>query len=175
MREAPSATRSPAEAVIEPRPRALPRMRRPWRCELSTAGLITIGKLARRAGCSVELLRHYERIGLLRPSGRSASRYQLYSPSDARRLRFVRRARELGFSLAEVASLLRQVDEPDPPCEATRGIVEARRAGIRAAIASLQEIESHIGRLGRHCEGCSRQACGLAAELCGGGNGLNSL
>ncbi len=134
---------------------------------MSTAGLVTIGTLARQAGCSVELIRHYERIGLIRPSRRSASRYRLYSPQDIERLRFVRRARELGFSLAEVRALLRQADEPDPPCDATRATVAARHAGIRAVIETLRRIERRIGELEGHCEGCDGTSCRIAADLFG--------
>ena len=132
------------------------------------AGLVAIGKLAQEAGCSVELIRHYERIGLLRPSERSASRYRLYSPDDIRRLRFIRHARALGFSLAEVATLLRQVDDSVPPCEATRATVAARRAGIRAMIESLREVERQLGRMGSYCEGCKKESCGIAVHLFGG-------
>jgi MerR family transcriptional regulator, mercuric resistance operon regulatory protein len=67
---------------------------------------IQIGELSRRTGCNIETIRYYERIGMLPPPPRSASRYRLYEAGDVHRLTFVRRARELGFSLDEVRALL---------------------------------------------------------------------
>ena len=66
---------------------------------------IQIGELARRSGCNVETVRYYERIGLLPTPARTAGGYRLYETADVRRLKFARRARELGFTLEEVKTL----------------------------------------------------------------------
>jgi Predicted transcriptional regulators len=66
--------------------------------------IMTIGKLARDNGLATETLRHYERLGLIAPSQRSASNYRLYDAAAAQRLRFIRRAQALGFSLSESVS-----------------------------------------------------------------------
>jgi MerR family mercuric resistance operon transcriptional regulator len=67
---------------------------------------IRIGELSRRTGCNIETIRYYERVGLLPRAVRSEARYRLYDGDDVRRMTFVRRARELGFSLDEVRALL---------------------------------------------------------------------
>src|ERR1700730_9275063 len=67
---------------------------------------IRIGDLSHRTGCNIETIRYYERVGLLPHPPRSPSRYRLYDSDDVRRLAFVRRSRELGFSLDEVRALL---------------------------------------------------------------------
>ena len=81
---------------------------------------IQIGDLARQSGCNIETIRYYERIGLLPTPPRSAGRYQLYDAPDVRRLAFVRRARELGFTLRSGARSAGPVSEGWPGC-APRG------------------------------------------------------
>src|SRR5215469_14992245 len=84
-------------------------------CELAE---IRIGDLSHRTGCNIETIRYYERVGLLPQPPRSPSRYRLYDIDDVRRLMFVRRSRELGFSLDEVRTLLalsaKSEQEPAP-------------------------------------------------------------
>jgi MerR family transcriptional regulator, mercuric resistance operon regulatory protein len=73
---------------------------------------IQIGELARRTGCNIETIRYYERITLLSPQSRSAGGYRLYDTADVRRLSFIRRARELGFTLDEVrAATVHQIED----------------------------------------------------------------
>jgi MerR family mercuric resistance operon transcriptional regulator len=79
-----------------------------WRGDIAvalSAGL-QIGELSRRTGCNIETIRYYERISLLRAPARSAGRYRVYDTADVRRLAFIRRARELGFTLDDVRALL---------------------------------------------------------------------
>ena len=77
---------------------------------------ITISVLARDSGVNLETIRFYERSGLLPPPQRSASGYRHYQDVDVRRLRFIRRGRELGFSLEEIRSLLELSAHPEQPC-----------------------------------------------------------
>jgi MerR family transcriptional regulator, mercuric resistance operon regulatory protein len=81
---------------------------------------IQIGELARRTGCDVETIRYYERVGVLPRPSRSAARYRLYDSDDVQRLTFVRRARELGFTVDEVRALLmaRVLSEAVRRCDA---------------------------------------------------------
>jgi DNA-binding transcriptional MerR regulator len=98
---------------------------------------IRIGKLSHLTGCNIETIRYYERIGLLSPPPRSLSRYRLYDVADVRRLMFVRRAREVGFSLDEVRALLALSAERD-------GDTSPRYDGLRLAILPMSAQRSPI-------------------------------
>ena len=82
-------------------------------------------ELAQRTGCNLETVRYYEKVGLLPEPPRTASGYRSYDSTHERRLRFVLRARELGFSLDEVRELLRLVDERDQPCAEASAVAAA--------------------------------------------------
>jgi MerR family copper efflux transcriptional regulator len=99
---------------------------------------LTIGKLASAAEVGVDTVRFYERAGLLKRPQRTPSGYRLYAEADAARLRFIRRAKTLGFSLDEIAELLRLNDGG------------GRRGAVRAvAERRLKEIEQKLAELGR--------------------------
>src|SRR6266566_2858215 len=94
---------------------------------------IQIGELSRRTGCNIETIRYYERIGLLPRPPRSASRYRLYDTGDIHRLTFVRRARELGFSLDEVRALLAlSADSGKQTCIEARELAAAHLADVQS-------------------------------------------
>lgn len=110
------------------------------------------GELAAAAGVSRETLRYYERIGLLPEPRRSASGYRQYPSESVDRLRFVGRAQELGFTLAEVDELLAlRVDDPEA-CDAVRGRATAKLSSVESKIAALRRIASTLGRLIEQCE-----------------------
>ena len=98
-------------------------------------------ELARRTGCNLETVRYYEKVGLLPEPPRTASGYRSYNSTHERRLRFVLRARELGFSLDEIRELLRLVDERDRPCAEARDVAAVHLADVRAKIADLRRME----------------------------------
>ena len=101
---------------------------------------IQIGELARRSGCNVETVRYYERIGLLPTPARTAGGYRLYA--DVRRLMFARRARELGFTLEEVGTLMAlSTHNVRSACAEVRQLAADHLAVVRAKIADLQTIE----------------------------------
>src|SRR5260370_22519258 len=100
---------------------------------------IRIGDPSRQPGCNVETIRYYERVGLLPRPPRSAARYRLYETGDVRRLNFVRRARELGFTLEEVRALLALAgSDGNDTCAEVRGLAASHLAEIRAKIADLR-------------------------------------
>ena len=102
---------------------------------ISRAGGMTIGGLARQSGVAVETIRYYERIGLLPAPRRSRGRHRLYEPGHVARLEFVRRARQLGYPLAEVRALLRLAEEGRPACAAARAITIRHLAEVRSRLA----------------------------------------
>ena len=130
---------------------------------------LQIGRLARRTGCKIETIRYYERIGLLPHPARSAARYRLYSADDVRRLVFVRRSRELGFTLEEVRTLLAlATDDGKDTCGDVRQIAAGHLAAVRAKIADLRVIESLLSDAVRGCDTHKRPGCPLIDSLSAG-------
>src|SRR5262249_61749783 len=103
---------------------------------MARSAAIQIGELSRQTGCNVETIRYYERVGLLPRPPRSAGRDRLYDTGDVRRLAFVRRARELGFTLGEVRALLvLSAADSEDTCSEVRDLTPAPAAVVRAATA----------------------------------------
>lgn len=115
---------------------------------------LTIGRLAKQAGVNLETVRFYERRGLLPRPPRSASGYRLFPADAARRLRFIRRAQELGFSLKEIRELLSLRVSRTTTSRDIRARVEAKIADIDAKIRSLGSMKKALGKLTSVCEGC---------------------
>lgn len=110
---------------------------------------MTVSKLANAAGVSVETVRYYQRIGLLRAPKRPARGYRQYDVADVRLLRFVRRGQTLGFTLEEI-SLLLQLTSAD--CKRVERLASARLRSIRAKIGDLRRLEDALKRTVRECE-----------------------
>jgi MerR family mercuric resistance operon transcriptional regulator len=130
---------------------------------------ITIGGLSRRTGCKVETVRYYERIGLLPKARREGGgRFRRYDGHDVARLRFIRRARQLGFTLEEVRGLLRLAAGNDESVRAAaRSLVAAHVADIRAKIADLHAMEAVLSSAIRECEAGRQTRCPLLEVLSG--------
>ncbi|MGH6799160.1 MAG: MerR family transcriptional regulator [Roseiarcus sp.] len=123
------------------------------------------GELARRTGAHLETVRYYEKAGLLPAPPRTASGYRSYDQSHARRLRFVLRARELGFSLEKVRALLRLADERDQPCAEASRLAATHLADVRAKIADLRRMEGVLKDVVAQCGDGSRPDCPLIDTL----------
>jgi MerR family transcriptional regulator, copper efflux regulator len=113
---------------------------------------LKIGSLARRGGVSVDTVRFYERNGLLPRAQRSASGYRQYDADAVDRLRFIRRAKSLGFSLEEIAQLLGLNDGKGSRAQ-VRALGERRLVQIEQAIADLERIRASLAMLVRQCSG----------------------
>jgi Hg(II)-responsive transcriptional regulator len=111
----------------------------------------TIGNLARASGVGVETVRYYERRGLVAQPGRSVGAYRRYGRGHVDRIRFIRRAQELGFSLEEIGTLLELQDGTDR--RSIRRIAAKRLDETRRRIADLQRIERVLQHLLHECEG----------------------
>jgi len=109
-----------------------------------------IGELARATGLTVDTLRYYERRGLISPSGRSSSGYRRFDHTALGRVRFVRRAKVLGFSLDEARELL-ELGEHDRDCSAVRERAEERLLAIEHKLAALQEMRTALSALVARC------------------------
>jgi MerR family mercuric resistance operon transcriptional regulator len=127
---------------------------------------IKIGQLSRRTGCNIETIRYYERIGLLPRPPRSTSRYRLYEVGDVHRLRFVRRARELGFGLDDVRTLLAlSADGGTETCVEVRELAAAHLGDVRAKIADLRAMERVLADAVRRCDAGEPPGCPLIDAL----------
>ena len=122
-------------------------------------------ELAERTGCNLETVRYYEKVGLLPEPPRNASGYRSYDSAHERRLRFVLRARELGFSLDEIRELLRLVDERDQPCAEARAIAAAHLDDVRTKIADLKRMERVLKDVVAQCADGTRPECALLESL----------
>lgn len=122
-----------------------------------TAGIkpLTIGRLAEQVGINLETVRFYERQGLLPKPPRSASGYRLFPADAARRLKFIRRAQELGFSLSEIRELLALRLSTRTTSAEIRKCAEAKIADIEGKIRSLDEMRKSLLKLVRSCAGCA--------------------
>lgn len=114
---------------------------------------LTIGKVARLAGVGIETIRFYEREGLLEPPARRPSGYREYPAQAADRLRFIRHAKELGFSLREIQELLALRLDPRTTCADVRRRARAKLADVEARILALQRIKRALARLTATCRG----------------------
>ncbi len=127
--------------------------------------LMRIGDLARQTGCPIETIRYYERVGILPEPQRAHNNYRQYGESHRRRLRFVRRCRELGFSLEEIRTLLDMIDGNTQTCAEVAALGQRHINDVRAKIADLKQIESRLSDLVAHCHGANTPDCSLLEEL----------
>lgn len=132
---------------------------------------LTIGQVARRAGIGIETVRFYERKGLIEEPPRTASGYRQYNEQAILRLRFIRRASELGFTLAEIAELLSLQISPESTCGDVKGRAEAKIAGIDERIRSLRQMKQALLKLTSACSGRGTpDDCPILEALNGGEN-----
>lgn len=125
---------------------------------------IQIGELSRRTGCNIETIRYYERIGLM-PAPPRRGRYRSYGAGDVGRLGFVRRARELGFTLDEVRALLRLAAGGEASCAEVRVLAAAHLGDVRGRIADLRRMERVLADSVRACDAGQDPGCPLIDAL----------
>ena len=124
-------------------------------------------KLADAAGCHVETIRYYERIGLLPKPIRSHSGYRSYGETDVKRLRFIVRSRKLGFDLETVRGILSLAENGDGPCRQIDGMAGKHLAHIRAKQAELQAAASELRRMLKACHHGGTAECTVLRALAG--------
>lgn len=114
---------------------------------------MTIGKLAKMAGISTDAVRFYERSGLIAEPARTISNYRLYPVEDAARLRFIKRAKDLGFSLSEIKELLAMRHDPSASKADVKKRTEIKIRDIKMKIADLSRILGALEHLNKNCDG----------------------
>jgi DNA-binding transcriptional MerR regulator len=132
---------------------------------------LSIGMVARQAGATVATVRYYEEIGLLSAAPRTESGQRSYDAAAVKRLVFIRRCREFGFSIDQVRELVNLVDHPRSPCDDVRAIAAVHLAEVRRKLDELKALEAALGDFVRSCDaGCAGGAigdCTILEDLAG--------
>ena len=125
------------------------------------AKLKTIGQLARESKVTPRAIRYYERLGLLQAPLRSGSNYRLFDADSAARVLFVAKCRSLGFSIAEIADLLRIMDDPDHTCAQVAGLARHHLDLIDAKMQTLADMRGTLARSLSRCTGEDVPECAV--------------
>lgn len=129
------------------------------------AGYLDIGAAARASGVSAKMIRHYEEIGLVPPAGRTAAGYRVYAPPDVHRLRFVKRARDLGFSMDEIGKLLALWNDRRRKSSEVKRLAMKHVTDLERRIAELEAMRTTLMQLAHHCHGDLRPECPILEDL----------
>lgn len=128
---------------------------------------MTRGELSRKTGCNAETIRYYEKIGIMPEPARSASGYRQYDAAHERRLEFVMRGRELGFTTEDLKSLLDLIDRRAVSCAEVEKLARAHLQSVRDKISDLKRMESALSSTVRACSGKDVPQCPLIDTLFG--------
>ncbi|GFM68096.1 MULTISPECIES: Cu(I)-responsive transcriptional regulator [Pseudomonas syringae group] len=130
---------------------------------------MNIGQAASKSGLSAKMIRYYESIGLLRPASRSDSGYRLYSPEDLHTLAFIKRSRDLGFSLEEVGKLLTLWQDRQRASSDVKALAHKHIDDLNQKIEELASLRDTLQELVEHCQGDDRPDCPILKDLASGG------
>ena len=134
---------------------------------LNEKGPFNIGQAASQSGVSAKMIRHYESLGLLPAVHRTDAGYRQYGDAQIHTLRFIRRARLLGFSMAEIAELLKLWQNKQRASADVKRIALAHVADLERRIAEMQAMRETLQQLAHCCQGDHRPACPILSELAG--------
>ena len=126
---------------------------------------MNIGQAAKHSGLSAKMIRYYESIGLLKPASRSDSGYRLYSDDDLHTLAFIKRSRDLGFSLEEVGKLLALWQDRERASADVKALALAHVDELNRKIAELSTLRDTLSDLVQHCQGDHRPDCPILRDL----------
>ena len=129
---------------------------------------MNIGEAAEATGVTAKMIRHYEQIGLIRAAGRTGSGYRVYGPRDLSTLSFIRRARDLGFSIAQIRDLLTLWQDRARASADVKRIASAHIVEMKAKMQLLQEMVHTLEHLSAHCHGDDRPDCPILEQLASG-------
>ena len=139
----------------------------PELAEARGRGLHNIGEAARLAGVSAKMIRHYEGTGLIPEAARTFAGYRLYGDADVHRLRFIKRARGLGFSIRHIEVLLRLWSDQSRTSAEVKQLAEQHADELGARIAEMKAMQRTLRNLARQCHGDSRPDCPILDDLGG--------
>lgn len=140
---------------------------RPELSEAKEQGLHNIGEASALTGVSAKMIRHYEAIGLIPPASRTFANYRLYNDADVHRLRFIRRARNLGFPMKQIEVLLGLWGDPNRSSAEVKQLAQAHSDELAARIAEMQAMQRTLQSLAAHCHGDHRPECPILDDLAG--------
>lgn len=129
---------------------------------------MNIGQAARQSGLSAKMIRYYESTGLLKPAHRSDSGYRLYGTQDLHTLGFIKRSRDLGFSLDEVARLLTLWQDGQRASADVKQLARSHIDDLSRRIEELSSLRDTLQQLVAHCQGDERPDCPILQELASG-------
>ena len=132
---------------------------------LQSTAPITIGEAAKQSGVSAKMLRHYESLGLLGAVARTDSGYRLYSAADVHTLRFIKRCRDLGFSMAEIGELVGLWQNRARASSNVKRIAQKHVDELNARIAAMQAMQRTLSELLDCCHGDGRPDCPILDDL----------
>ncbi len=132
---------------------------------LTAASPLNIGQASARSGVSAKMIRHYESLGLLPVVQRTDAGYRQYGEREVHTLRFIHRARTLGFSMAEIAALLKLWQNKRRASADVKRIAMAHVADLEQRIAEMQSMKQTLTHLAHCCQGNSRPDCPILTEL----------
>lgn len=126
---------------------------------------MNIGQAAAATGVSAKMIRYYDEIGLVRPASRSGSNYREYDEREVNELRFIKRARGLGFSMAEIEQLLSLWRDRERSSREVKAIADRHVADLDARIAEMRAMADTLRRLSHGCAGDDRPDCPILTDL----------
>mgnify|MGYP001765991487 CR=1 FL=1 len=138
---------------------------RPELAQARQQGYHNIGEASARSGVSAKMIRHYEAIGLVPAANRTFANYRLYSDADLHRLRFIKRARNLGFAVARIATLLALWNDPGRASAEVKRVALAHASELAHKVRELQAMQQALEHLARHCHGDQRPDCPILDDL----------
>lgn len=133
--------------------------------EYTSQAWFTIGEAAMESGITAKMIRHYEQVGLLPEANRTEAGYRLYNQKDLHVLRFIRHARDLGFSLPHIQELLALWQNKNRPSREVKKLAQAHLQALNAKIAELNAMKSELERLVHCCKGDARPDCPILDGL----------
>jgi Cu(I)-responsive transcriptional regulator len=129
---------------------------------------MNIGEAAEATGVTAKMIRHYEEIGLIRAAGRTGAGYRVYGAKDLSTLSFIRRARDLGFSIAQIRDLLALWQDRERASGDVKRIASAHVAEMKEKMRLLHEMVQTLEHLSAHCHGDDRPDCPILEQLAAG-------
>ncbi len=140
---------------------------RPELADAREQGFHNIGEASALTGVSAKMIRHYEAIGLVPAAARTFANYRLYSDADVHRLRFIKRARSLGFPIKQIEMLLGLWADPHRSSAEVKQLAQSHADELAARISAMQAMQRTLQALALHCHGDQRPECPILDDLAG--------